>query len=67
MPLCLGEQHSGTYNFIRDQVENLTPALTEAGKRFMANSRELFDKLAGETAMNTLRAAKKNVGWYVAA
>lgn len=60
--LVFGEQHSGTYNFIRDQVENLTPALTEAGKRFMANSRELFDKLAGETAMNTLRAAKRMWG-----
>ena len=60
--LLYGTPHPNTQAFLHQQVETFSQSLTDAGRRFMEEGRQIYDYLSGSTAMRVARAAKKAMG-----
>ena len=54
-----GTQHPGTLAFIERSLSDATSTLTEAGQRFMAGARELYERFSSSEAMRLMRAAAR--------
>lgn len=55
--LAFGQKHPGTLAFLENQVSNFSQTLTDAGRNFFSNARDVFDRFNGEAAMRLARAA----------
>lgn len=56
--------HVGTLNFLQNQITNLgnfSNTLTEAGRSFFSNAKDLFDKFNGAEALRLARLAASKV------
>lgn len=63
--LLYGQQHPGTLNYFENQqaqIAQMSETLTEAGKRFYANSQELYERFQGAEALRHAQAAIRKVG-----
>lgn len=60
--LVYGQMHPGTQQFLASQFEAPTAMLTQAGQRFFADTYEIYDRLAGSTALRALKAIGRAVG-----
>jgi uncharacterized protein YbaA (DUF1428 family) len=61
--LIYGNQpHVGTMQYLQNQVSNISTTLTDAGKSFMSNTAELWDKFHGSAAIQSAAAALRRVG-----
>lgn len=56
-----GRPHENTLNFLQQQVEGFSVGLTDAGQRFMAGARDVYERLSGSHAMRMMRAAGNRI------
>lgn len=65
--LAFGTPHPGTLNYIREKFDNLSTALTDRGREFMADARQVWDQFMGSAAMRKARAVKEKLldGMYL--
>lgn len=59
--LAYGQAHPGTQGFLARQFEQTTNVLTDAGAAFMAQARDMYERLSGSTAARMLRAAGRSI------
>jgi hypothetical protein len=55
--LAFGPKHPGTLAFLENQVSSFSQTLTDAGRSFFSNARDVFEQFNGEEAMRLARAA----------
>jgi hypothetical protein len=60
--LVYGQKHPGTIQFLENQVSNFSNTLTEAGKSFFSNMRNVYEQFNGENAMRLAKAAVRKAG-----
>lgn len=65
--LAFGTPHPGTLNYIRQRFDNLSTALSDRGREFMADARVMWDKFMGSAAIRKARAVKEKLldGMYL--
>lgn len=51
-----GEPHQGTLRYLRDQVERYAPRITDLFNGFFEDSREVYERYNGESALRRIRA-----------
>lgn len=59
--LAYQERHPSTIQFLQSQFDNVRTTFTEAGQRFMAGARELFEQFNGDEALRRARALARTV------
>ncbi|EKD22572.1 MAG: hypothetical protein ACD_84C00043G0006 [uncultured bacterium] len=61
--LCYGaNKHPSTLQYLENQVSNVSRTLTDAGRSFFSNARQLYDQLNNSEAMRLARAALNKAG-----
>ena len=60
--LVYGMKHPGTMQYLENQVANISQNLTEAGRSFYANARQLYEQINGSEALRMARAAIRMAG-----
>jgi hypothetical protein len=55
------ENHPNTVNFIENQLQNASHAITTAGQEFMAQARDRYDAFNGSEAMRLARGAARQL------
>lgn len=65
--LAFGTPHPGTLSYIRQKFDSLSTALTDRGREFMADARDMWDQFMGSAAMRKARAVKEKLldGMYL--
>jgi hypothetical protein len=56
-----GEKHQGTLQFLENQINNVSQYLTDAGKSFFSNARNLYNQFNSSEAMRLARAARQKI------
>lgn len=56
-----GMPHPGTQQFLQQGIESMSLSLNEAGQRFMAGTREIYERVNGSHAMRMLRASGRKL------
>lgn len=61
--LVYGAQaHPGTLNYLENQFSGFSQTLTDAGKQFFSNARQMFEHFHGSEAVRIARAAIRKAG-----
>lgn len=60
--LLYGQKHPNTLQYFERQLENVSQTLTDAGKSFMSNAHDLWNRYNGSEAMHLARAALRKAG-----
>lgn len=60
--LAYGKPHPGTHQYLSTQFENATQHLNDAGQRFMAGARAIYEQVRDSTAARMARAVSRRVG-----
>lgn len=56
------DRHPGTMNFLENQFSNISSTLTEAGKSFFSNAKDVFESFTNSDAMRAARNALRKAG-----
>lgn len=59
--LAYHERHPATVSFLAQQFDNLTTRLTDAGQKFIAGARQLYDQFNSSEALARARAIARSV------
>lgn len=59
--LCYSEKHPQTLRFMENQFNNITQTLTDAGKSFFSDVKNIYDQFNGSEAMRLARLAVNKV------
>lgn len=56
------ERHPGTVSYLENQFSNISSTLTETGRNFFSNAKQIFEQFTSSDAMRAARAALRKAG-----